>query len=104
MGRKIHWDICRKIGFDVNEKWYKHELKKVVENDSWKILWDFTIQIACAIQARKPDMVVIDKIKNECKIIDFACPFNGKIEEREKDKMKGYNDLKRELKKYGTRQ
>ena len=53
MGRKIHWDICRKIGFDVNEKWYKHELKKVVENDSWKILWDFTIQIGCAIQARK---------------------------------------------------
>ena len=55
-------------------------------------------------QENKPDMVVIDKTKNECKIIDFACPFNGKIEEREKDKMKGYNDLKRELKKYGTRQ
>ena len=28
MGRKIHWEICRKIGFDVNEKWYKHELKE----------------------------------------------------------------------------
>ena len=26
------------INFDVNEKWYKHETKKVVENDSWKIL------------------------------------------------------------------
>ena len=34
-----------------------------------------------------------------CKIIDFACPFDSRIEEREKDKMKGYNDLKRELKK-----
>ena len=44
-------------------------------------------------------MVIIDKTKNECKIIDFACPFNSIIEEREKDKMKGYNDLKRELKK-----
>ena len=38
VGRKIHWEVCRKIGFDVNEKWYKHELVKVVENDSWKIL------------------------------------------------------------------
>ena len=38
-------------------------------------------------------------IKNECKTVDFACPFNGRIEEREKNKMKGYNDLKRELKK-----
>ena len=44
-------------------------------------------------------MVIIDKIKNECKVIDFACPFDSRIEEKEKDKTKGYNDLKRELKK-----
>ena len=23
VGRKIHWQMCRKIGFDVNEKWEK---------------------------------------------------------------------------------
>ena len=40
-------------------------------------------------------MVIIDKTKNECKIIDFACPFVRRIEDREKDKMKGYNNLKR---------
>ena len=44
-------------------------------------------------------MVIIDKTKNECEIIDFACSFDGRIEDREKDMMKGYNDLKRELKK-----
>ena len=43
VGRKIHWKIWRKISFDVNEKWYKHEPEKVVENDSWKILWNFAI-------------------------------------------------------------
>ena len=21
VGRKIHWEVCRKTGFDVNEKW-----------------------------------------------------------------------------------
>ena len=99
MGRKIHWEVCRKTDFDVNEKWYKHEPEKVVENDSWKILWYFTIQTDHVIEARRPDMVIIDKTKNECKIIYFTCPFDGRIEEREKDKMKGYNDLKRELKK-----
>ena len=92
-------EVCRKIGLDLNEKWYKHEPEKVVENDSWKILWDFTIQTDHVIEARRPDIVIIDKTKNECKIIDFACPFDGRIEEREKDKMKGYNDPKRELKK-----
>ena len=52
-----------------------------------------------AIGARRPDMVIIDKTKSECKIIDFAYPFDSRTEEREKDKVKGYNDLKRELKK-----
>ena len=44
-------------------------------------------------------MVIIDQTKNECKFIDFACPIDCRIEESEKYKMKGYNDLKRELKK-----
>ena len=34
VGRKIHWKICKKIGFDLNEKWYKHKPEKVVEIDS----------------------------------------------------------------------
>ena len=38
-------------------------------------------------------MVIIDKTKNE-----FACSFYGRIEEREKDKIKCYNDLKKEKK------
>ena len=56
------------------------------------------LQYKLIIEARLPDMVIIDKTKNECKIIDFACPFDSRIEEREKDKMKGY-DLKRQVKK-----
>ena len=33
VGRKIHWEECKKIGYYENEKWYKHEPQKVVEND-----------------------------------------------------------------------
>ena len=76
----------------------KNEPEKVVENDSWKILSDGTIQTDHVIEARRLDMVQIDKTNNECKIIDLACPFDRRIEEKEKDKIKGYNDLKRELK------
>ena len=38
------------------------------------------------IEIRRPDIVRINKTKNECKIIDVACPFDSRIEEREKDK------------------
>ena len=34
-----------------------------------------------------------------CKIIDFAVPGNSRIEEKEKDKIKKYQDLGRELQK-----
>ena len=70
-----------------------------MENGSWKILWDFTIQTVHVIEARKHDMVIIAKTKNECKIIDLLCLFDSRIEERKENKMKGYIDLKRELKK-----
>ena len=43
VGRRIHWDICRKFGVHVSEKWYNHEPEGVVENDTCKVLWDFTI-------------------------------------------------------------
>ena len=59
MGRKIHWNVCRKIGFDVNEKWYKYEPEKVVEIDSQKIIWDFIIETDHAIEAGRPDLVII---------------------------------------------
>ena len=58
-----------------------------MENASSKILWDVTIQTD---HARRPNMIIIEKTKNECKINDFASPFRSRIEEREKDKMKGY--------------
>ena len=38
-------------------------------------------------------MVIIDKTKHECKIIDFASPFNSKIEEREKINIKSYKRI-----------
>ena len=37
VSRAVYREVCRKIGFDVNEKWYKHEPEKVVENDFWKM-------------------------------------------------------------------
>ena len=69
-----------------------------MENDAWKI-WDVAIQTDHIIEARRPDMVIIDKTKDESKIIEFACPFHSRIEKGEKDKIKGYNNLKIELKK-----
>ena len=44
-------------------------------------------------------MVVVDKKERSCKIIDFAVPGDSRIEEKEKEKIEKYQDLRRELQK-----
>jgi len=40
----IHWRLCKKYGIPVQRDWYKHEIQKIIESSSVKILWDFSIQ------------------------------------------------------------
>ena len=47
---------------------------------------DFSIQTNHVIEARRPDLVVVDKKERSCKIIDFAVPRDSRIEEKEKDR------------------
>ena len=44
------------------------------------------------IEARRPDLVVVDKKERICKIIDFAVPRDSRIEEKEKDKIEKYKE------------
>ena len=50
------------------------------------------------MEARRPDIILVRKKKNECVIIDIAVP--GDIRTQMKDeKIKKYEDLKREISK-----
>ena len=62
-------------------------------------MWDFCIQTDHVIEARKPDLFVVDKKERSCKIIDFVIPGDSRIEEKEKDKIEKHQDLGRELQK-----
>ena len=61
-------------------------------------MWDFIIQTDHVIEARRPDLVVVDKDRS-CKITDFPVPRDSRIEEKEKDKREKYQGLGRELHK-----
>ena len=62
-------------------------------------MWDFNIQTDHVIEARRPNLVVVDKKERSCKIIDFAAPGDSKIEEKEKEKIEKYQYLGRDLQK-----
>ena len=71
----------------------------VVENDTLKFQWDFNIQTDHLIPARRPDLIIINKRKRICKIVDFAVPTDHRIKLKECEKKDKYLDLARELKK-----
>ena len=45
------------------------------------------------IDLNKPDLILLEK-KKVCYRIDVACPFDLRIEKKEKDMVKNYTDLK----------
>ena len=51
------------------------------------------------IEARRPDVVAVDKKERICKIIDFTVPGDSRIEENEKNKIEKCQDMGGKLQK-----
>ena len=86
VGRHVHWQFYEKLGFSRAKLWYEHEPESVAENENFKISRDFTIQCDHIIEARRPNIVVVDKVKNKTMIIDMAIP--GETRECNKEREK----------------
>ena len=99
VGKVIHWEMCKKFKFDHTNKWYMHKPAPVLENATHKLLWYFDIQTDHQIPARRPDLIIINKKKKTCKIVDFAVPADHRIKLKECEKKDKYLDLARQLKK-----
>ena len=97
VGRYVHWQFCEKLRFNRARPWYEHEPESVVENENFKILWDLTIQCDYVIEARRPDIVVVDKVKKETMIIDVAIPGDTRVCDKEREKIEKYSLLKGEI-------
>ena len=58
-----------------------------------------TVQTDHEIYWRRSDVIVVQKYKNLCQVIDFACPYNGRVQNKELEKIEHCQDLARELRK-----
>ena len=68
-----------------------HKPELIVENEMHKILWDFEI----------PDLVLINKQKITCYIMDFAAPTSHREKVKAGEKQDKYLDFAREQKVVG---
>ena len=57
------------------------------------------IQCYREIKARKPNIVVVNKNKKSCVIIDIAIPGDIRVSKKEKENIERYQKLKREIKR-----
>ena len=66
----------------------------VVQNEELKFLWVVNIQCDNVIEARRPDIVVVDKKEHKGIIIDVAVPDDLRVGEKELEKVEKYQELK----------
>ena len=97
VGRHVHWKFCEKVGFSRARFWCEHEPESVVESENFKILWDFTIQCNHMIEARRPDIVIVDKVKKDTMIVGLATPGDTIVCDKEREKIEKYSLLKNEI-------
>ena len=97
VAKNIHWHLCEKHGMQSTEKWWDHSPQPVTENDQVKILWDFNVYTDRKITARRPDIIVINKTEKKVQLIDIAVPADHRVNEKEKEKIDKYQELRIEL-------
>ena len=87
MAGVIHWDLSRKCGFETNERWYDNIPESVLENDNFKLIWDFSVRTDHEIGNRRPGLVITDKRDESYQIIEVAIPEDGSVREKEDEKV-----------------
>ena len=97
VAKRIHWELCKKHALECKERWYDHSPDGTVENNDVKLLWDINIHCDHVIEARRPDIVIIDKRRQSGIIVDIAVPANGRVHEKEREKVEKYQELRREI-------
>ena len=99
VAKKVYWDICKKSRLEHSEKWYEYAHEGAVENEEVKVLWDINIQCDNLIETRRPNLIVIDKKEQKGITTETFVPTDVRGEEKEKEKVGKYQDLKKEIRK-----
>ena len=76
--------------------------ESVVEDDDVKLIWDINIQCDNVMEARSPDLILVEKKAKSCVIIDVAVPGDCRIRDKEIGKIEKYQNFKRELKRLSS--
>ena len=92
-----HWGLAKKYGLEHSDQWYQQRAEKVSENKKVKLFWDFNVFTDRVIEARRPDIMVLNQGTKECLIVDIAVAGDTRVNTKEDEKIEKYRELCREL-------
>ena len=78
--------------------YYQYNPEAVLENENHRLYWDRSIITDKTIPANRPDIVWIDKVKQETWLIDIAIPNSNNLQSTIVSKLTKYADLAHEIK------
>jgi hypothetical protein len=99
VAQHVHWKVCKHYGLEAADRWYEHQTPPVIENDKVCVLWDFSIHTDRTIKANRPDIVIRDKRKKMCWLLDISIPNDANTSLKTFEKLAKYKDLDIELTK-----
>ena len=84
----IYWQLCVKCELERANSLSEQKPEGVVESENFKL--------HRKIEARRPDIVFVDKNEREVVIIDVAVPGDDRVKDKELEKLEKYQLLKDE--------
>ncbi|XP_030764043.1 uncharacterized protein LOC115888439 [Sitophilus oryzae] len=96
----IHQELCVQTGLlTAKVPYYKYQPQTVLENESWKILWDLAITTDRTVSYNRPDILVFDKKQRKAQVIDIQIPADENVGKSRMEKVLKYQELADEIKR-----
>nr|XP_018914170.1 PREDICTED: uncharacterized protein LOC109042060 [Bemisia tabaci] len=77
--------------------YYEYNPESVLENDAYKLYWDFTIYTDKTIPHNRTDMVLLDKNQGIAHLMDISVPADANVDAKYRDKIEKYLPLATEI-------
>ena len=96
----LHWCILQDFHIPVNKDWRKHKPKPaVLISNKISVSYDLTQEVDGAVEANRPDIVVLDEKEGRALFIDVTIPMDINMIKAAAGKYKKYRDLEIATKK-----
>ena len=87
MGKIIYNEVMRNEKDDYQPAWNVPSVTKTSNIEVW---WDIPVKLPNRVKHNRPDMIIWDKQKLQCKVIDFSVPLDDNVPMKETEKINNY--------------